>query len=66
MLLTIDNRTVGSIIYVLTGVLNISLAGANNSVPTTGLTPCIIIVGASLSEPLLDEFAGAFLWYIYL
>ena len=27
-----------------TGVLKISLAGANNSVPTTGLTPCIIIV----------------------
>ena len=26
------------------GVLKISLAGANNSVPTTGLTPCIIIV----------------------
>ena len=23
------------------GVLKISLAGANNSVPTTGLTPCI-------------------------
>ena len=27
-----------------TGVLKISLAGANNSVPTTGLTPCIIII----------------------
>ena len=26
------------------GVFKISLAGANNSVPTTGLTPCIIIV----------------------
>ena len=26
------------------GVLKISLAGANNLVPTTGLTPCIIIV----------------------
>ena len=26
------------------GVLKISLAGANNSVPTTGVTPCIIIV----------------------
>ena len=26
------------------GVLKISLAGANNSVPTTGLTPCIIII----------------------
>ena len=25
-------------------MLKISLAGANNSVPTTGLTPCIIIV----------------------
>ena len=25
-------------------MLNISLAGANNLVPTTGLTPCIIIV----------------------
>ena len=25
-------------------LLKISLAGANNSVPTTGLTPCIIIV----------------------
>ena len=28
----------------ITGVLKISLAGANNSVPTTGLTPCIIII----------------------
>ena len=26
----------------------------------------IIIIGASLSEPLLDELAGAFLWYIYI
>ena len=26
------------------GVLKINLAGANNLVPTTGLTPCIIIV----------------------
>ena len=25
-----------------------------------------IIIGASLSEPLLDELAGAFLWYIYI
>ena len=24
------------------------------------------IIGASLSEPLLDELAGAFLWYIYI
>ena len=23
------------------------------------------MIGASLSEPLLDELAGAFLWYIY-
>ena len=30
--------------YVYTGVLKISLTGANNSVPTTGLTPCIIII----------------------
>ena len=30
--------------YRYTGVLKISLAGANNSVPTTGLTPCIIII----------------------
>ena len=28
----------------MSGVLKISLAGANNSVPTTGLTPCINIV----------------------
>ena len=28
----------------ISGVLKISLAGANNSVPTTGLTPCIIII----------------------
>ena len=27
-----------------TGVLKISLAGANNLVPTTSLTPCIIII----------------------
>ena len=26
----------------------------------------IYINGASLSEPLLDELAGAFLWYIYI
>ena len=26
------------------GMLKISLAGANNSVPTAGLTPCIVIV----------------------
>ena len=25
-----------------------------------------MIIGASLSEPLLDELAGAFLWYIYI
>ena len=25
-----------------------------------------LIIGASLSEPLLDESAGAFLWYIYI
>ena len=31
-------------LYTCTGVLKISLAGANNSVPTTGLTPCIIII----------------------
>ena len=24
------------------------------------------LIGASLSEPLLDELAGAFLWYIYI
>ena len=24
------------------------------------------IIGASLSEPHLDEMAGAFLWYIYI
>ena len=24
-----------------------------------------LLIGASLSEPLLDELAGAFLWYIY-
>ena len=30
--------------HALAGVLKISLAGANNLVPTTGLTPCIIIV----------------------
>ena len=26
----------------------------------------LAIIGASLSEPLLDELAGAFLWYIYI
>ena len=35
---------VGMHVKSLTGVLKISLAGANNLVPTTGLTPCIIIV----------------------
>ena len=30
--------------YTYAGELKISLAGANNSVPTTGLTPYIIIV----------------------
>ena len=25
-----------------------------------------LLIGASLSEPLLDELAGAFLWYIYI
>ena len=30
--------------FIIRGVLKISLAGANNSVPMTGLTPCIIIV----------------------
>ena len=29
-------------------------------------SPWIQIIGASLSEPLLDELAGAFLWYIYI
>ena len=28
----------------ISGVLKISLAGANNLVPTTGLTPCVIII----------------------
>ena len=32
------------VVYTLPGVLKISLAGANNSVPTTGLTPCVIII----------------------
>ena len=32
------------VLYTYTGVLKISLDGANNSVPTTSLTPCIIIV----------------------
>ena len=27
---------------------------------------CIHVIGASLSEPLLDELAGAFLRYIYI
>ena len=27
---------------------------------------CDGLVGASLSEPHLDELAGAFLWYIYI
>ena len=31
-------------VQLISGLLKISLAGANNSVPTTGLTPCIIIV----------------------
>ena len=26
----------------------------------------VIIIGASLSEPLLDELAGAMFWYIYI
>ena len=34
------------------------------------ITTCTLglatVVGASLSEPLLDELAGAFLWYIYI
>ena len=30
--------------HTFTGVLKISLAGANNFVPTTSLTPCIIII----------------------
>ena len=25
-----------------------------------------VFIGVSLSEPLLDELAGAFLWYIYI
>ena len=33
---------------------------------TFAATVIIIIIGASLSEPLLDELAGAFLWYIYI
>ena len=31
-------------VCVMAGGLKFSLAAANNSVPTTGLTPCIIIV----------------------
>ena len=30
--------------HAISGVLKISLAGANNLVPTTSLTPCIIII----------------------
>ena len=33
-----------SIVIIRAGVLKISLAGANNLVPTTSLTPCIIII----------------------
>ena len=33
---------------------------------TTGILGSLCIIGASLSEPLLDELAGAFLWYIYI
>ena len=31
-------------LHLFPGVLKISLAGANNLVPTTSLTPCIIII----------------------
>ena len=34
----------GGAMGALAGVLKISLAGANNLVPTTSLTPCIIII----------------------
>ena len=27
---------------------------------------CNYLIGASLSEPLLDELAGALFWYIYI
>ena len=30
------------------------------------ITKLFVVFGASLSEPLLDELAGAFLWYIYI
>ena len=44
-------------------MLKISLAGANNSVPTTGLTPCIIASEASF---LVCSKARIFSLYIYI
>ena len=31
-----------------------------------GMITHTFIIGASLSEPLLDELAGAMFWYIYI
>ena len=42
--LNILSTYIHTCIQYVAGVLKISLAGANNYVPTTGLTPCIIIV----------------------
>ena len=39
-----NNNVCVHVIYLYAGMLKISLAGANNSVPTTGWTPSIIIV----------------------
>ena len=44
-MITIIKYTIIIFLFIqLPGVLKISLAGANNLVPTTSLTPCIIII----------------------
>ena len=45
------------IIIIITWLHNIVLHAIKN---------LILFIGASLSESLLDELAGAFLWYIYI
>ena len=52
-----------------TGVLKISLAGANNLVPTTGLTPCIIIIhvfALTLCYILLSFFFLLYMVFIHV
>ena len=51
------------LLILVPGVLKISLAGANHSVPTTALTPCIIIVHVIIVAPKKTSTPAGIPWH---